>query len=110
VNKVHARSFNAANMEGVVDKIVLTSNNLVDERGERSERRSTTIVGATAAFLIRTSSSARPRRGKGIRTTLRAMCGQKFFGGYTHARLLRAFKRRVSGWSSLAGVHEICKV
>jgi hypothetical protein len=32
------------------------------------------------------------------------------FGGCTHARLLRAFKRRVSGWSSLAGVPEICKV
>jgi hypothetical protein len=29
MNEVHARRFNAANMEGVVDKIVLTSNNLV---------------------------------------------------------------------------------
>jgi hypothetical protein len=30
MNEVDARSFNAANMEGVVDKIDLTSNNLVD--------------------------------------------------------------------------------
>jgi hypothetical protein len=74
INEMRAWRFNAANMEGVVDKIDLTVNNL----GESSERRSTTIVGATAAFLIRTSSSARPRRGKGIRTTLRAVCGQIF--------------------------------
>jgi len=29
MNEKRARRFNAANMEGVVDKIVLTSNNLV---------------------------------------------------------------------------------
>jgi len=29
MNEMRARRFNAANMEGVVDKIVLTSNNLV---------------------------------------------------------------------------------
>jgi hypothetical protein len=50
VNEVHAQRFNAANL--VVDKIDLTSNNLSSLiRGTDSERRSTTIMGATAAVL-----------------------------------------------------------
>ena len=90
MNEVHARSFNAANMEGVVDKIDLTSNNLVDQGDARiGDQRQSWVP--PPRFILWTSSSARPGRGKGIRTILRAMCGQKFFGGCTHARLLRAF-------------------
>ena len=81
-------------------------------------RRSTTFVGATAAFYIRTSSAAVRDVVTAFAQPCRPYSEHAFFGGYvhartharTHARLLQAFKRRISGWSSLTGVPEICKV